>query len=208
MVIASSHVLFFLLVESTQRVYGSRANFCFCKNNQKTSSTCMLAFLHVENLCMLQVFACCKFFARCKLFACWHVDQHVNMHVYMCQHMFTQLIWQQTYEHDMHVVMWKCMLQINIRNMEHEFLRNIHVWGSNIHVARSWLTPVYSRPQKQEHHWHPTVPAYEARQSPTRNTLVRASRTNNTYAFSARPRKILCQVGTSPKSNCPPAPAW
>jgi len=24
---------------------------------------------------------------------------------------------------------------------------------SNMHVARSWLTLVYSRPQKQEHHW-------------------------------------------------------
>jgi hypothetical protein len=32
-VMASSHVLVFLLVESTQRVYGSRAIFCFCKNN-------------------------------------------------------------------------------------------------------------------------------------------------------------------------------
>ena len=46
---------------------------------------------------------------------------------------------------------------VNIRNMQHAFLRNVHVWGSNIHVACSWLTPVYSRPQTQEHHWHPTV---------------------------------------------------
>jgi hypothetical protein len=75
-------------------------------------------------------------------------------------------------------------------------------------VARSLLTPVYSRPQKQEHHWHPTVPTYEARQSPTRNTLVCASRTNNTYTFPELPRKILCQAGTSPKSHCPPAPVW
>jgi hypothetical protein len=43
----------------------------------------------------------------------------------------------------------------------------------------------YSRPQKQEHHWHPTVPTYEARQCPTRNTLVCASSTNNTYTCPA-----------------------
>ena len=35
------------------------------------------------------------------------------------------------------------------------------------------------------------MPTYEARQSPTRNTLVCASRTNNTYTFPALPRKIL-----------------
>jgi len=75
-------------------------------------------------------------------------------------------------------------------------------------LQRSWLTPVYLRPQKQEHHRHPTVPTYEARQIPTHNTLVCASRTNNTYTFHALPRKILCQAGTSPKSHCPPALAW
>ena len=95
---------------------------------------------------------------------------------------------------------------VNIRNMEHVFLRNIHVRGSNIHVTRSWLVPVYSRPQKQEHHWTPTVPTYGSRQSPKRNTLMCASRTNNTYTFLARPRKVFCQSWTSPKSHCPPAP--
>ena len=67
---------------------------------------------------------------------------------------------------------------------------------------------VYLSPQKQEHHRHPTVPTHETRQIPTHNTLVCASRTNNTYTFHALPRKILCQPGTSPKSHCPPAPAW
>ena len=67
---------------------------------------------------------------------------------------------------------------------------------------------VYLSPQKQEHHRHPTVPTHETRQIPTHNTLVCASRTNNTYTFHALPRKILCQAGTSPKSHCPPAPAW
>jgi hypothetical protein len=37
------------------------------------------------------------------------------------------------------------------------------------------------------------VTTYEARQSPTRHTLVCASRTNNTYTFPALPRKSLCQ---------------
>ena len=63
-------------------------------------------------------------------------------------------------------------------------------------------------PQKQEHHRHPTVPTHQTRQIPTHNTLVCASRTNNTYTFPALPRKILCQAGTSPKSHCPPAPSW
>jgi hypothetical protein len=63
-------------------------------------------------------------------------------------------------------------------------------------------------PQKREHHRHPTVPTHETRQIPTHNTLVCASRTNNTYTFHALPRKILCQAGTSPKSHCPLAPAW
>jgi hypothetical protein len=67
---------------------------------------------------------------------------------------------------------------------------------------------VYLSPQKQEHHRHPTVPTHETRQIPTHNTLVCASRTNNTYTLHALPRKILCQAGTSPKSHCPPAPAW
>ena len=67
---------------------------------------------------------------------------------------------------------------------------------------------VYLSPQKQEHHRHPTVPTHQTRQIPTHNTLVCASRTNNTYTFHALPRKILCQAGTSPKSHCPPAPAW
>ena len=75
-------------------------------------------------------------------------------------------------------------------------------------MLHSKKSSVYLSPQKQEHHRHPTVPTHETRQIPTHNTLVCASCTNNTYTFHALPRKILCQAGTSPKSHCPPAPAW
>ena len=89
---------------------------------------------------------------------------------------------------------------------------NMHVTDMNIEHAcyrcEHGKISVYLSPQKQEHHRHPTVPTHQTRQIPTHNTLVCASRTNNTYTFHALPRKILCQAGTSPKSHCPPAPAW
>jgi hypothetical protein len=99
-----------------------------------------------------------------------------------------------------------CMLDVNMMlyRYEHACYRYEHACYRCEHGKIS----VYLSPQKREHHRHPTVPTHETRQIPTHNTLVCASRTNNTYTFHALPRKILCQAGTSPKSHCPPAPAW
>ena len=98
-----------------------------------------------------------------------HMLQNSNMHVAKFQHGVSNIrTWRYRYEHACY-------------RYEHACYRCEHGKIS-----------VYLSPQKREHHRHPTVPTHETRQIPTHNTLVCASRTNNTYTFHALPRKILC----------------
>jgi len=179
----------------------------FCKNHM---STCVAEFYM-----MLQLqHACCKI-------STWRFKTP-NMHVTdMSMHVtdasmvfqnsnmhgkFLNIMFQRLQVPTCMLTSVTCMLDVNMMlyRYEHACYRYEHACYRCEHGKIS----VYLSPQKREHHRHPTVPTHETRQIPTHNTLVCASRTNNTYTFHALPRKILCQAGTSPKSHCPPAPAW